>query len=114
VPAPRTQRSRALALLGQQPILRLKDFTAQDVGPETLARLVREGMIVRVARGLYQRANASADAGQLLRVPLEQAAQDRGLTNARDTDIQDKLTITAPASARGARWYPCSVQHDGL
>jgi predicted transcriptional regulator of viral defense system len=66
VPAPRTQRSRALALLGQQPILRLKDFTAQDVGPETLARLVREGMIVRVARGLYQRANASADAGHSL------------------------------------------------
>jgi predicted transcriptional regulator of viral defense system len=66
VPAPRTQRSRALALLGQQPILRLKDFTAQDVGPETLARLVREGMIVRVARGLYQRANASAHAGHSL------------------------------------------------
>lgn len=66
MPAPRTQRSRALALLGQQPILRLKDFTAQDVGPETLARLVREGMIVRVARGLYQRANASADAGHSL------------------------------------------------
>jgi len=62
VPAPRTQRSRALALLGQQPILRLKDFTAKDVGPETLARLVREGTIVRVARGLYQRADASADA----------------------------------------------------
>jgi len=62
VTAPRTQRSRALALLGQQPILRLKDFTAKDVGPETLARLVREGTIVRVARGLYQRADASADA----------------------------------------------------
>ena len=62
----RTQRSRALALLGLQPILRLKDFTAQDVGPETLARLVREGMIVRVARGLYQRADASADAGHSL------------------------------------------------
>lgn len=63
---PITQRSRALALLGRQPILRLKDFTARDVGPETLARLVREGVVVRVARGLYQRANASADAGHSL------------------------------------------------
>jgi predicted transcriptional regulator of viral defense system len=66
VPIPTTQRSRALALLGRRPILRLKDFTAQDVGPETLARLVREGMIVRVARGLYQRANASVDAAHSL------------------------------------------------
>ncbi len=63
---PSTQRSRALALLGRQPILRLKDFAARDVGPETLARLVREGVVVRVARGLYQRANASADAGHSL------------------------------------------------
>jgi predicted transcriptional regulator of viral defense system len=66
VPISTTQRSRALALLGRRPILRLKDFTAQDVGPETLARLVREGMIVRVARGLYQRAGASVDAGHSL------------------------------------------------
>ena len=28
---PTTQRSRALALLGRRPILRLKDFTAQDI-----------------------------------------------------------------------------------
>ncbi len=66
VSAPSTQRFRALALLGRQPILRLKDFTAWDVGPETLARLVREGVVVRVARGLYQRANVSADAGHSL------------------------------------------------
>ena len=57
-----TQRSRVLALLGRRPILRRKDFTAHDIGPETLARLVREGVIVRVARGMYQQANASVDA----------------------------------------------------
>lgn len=66
LPTTITQRSRALALLGRRPILRLKDFTAQDVGPETLARLVREGIVVRVARGLYQRANAAASAGHSL------------------------------------------------
>jgi predicted transcriptional regulator of viral defense system len=66
VVTPPTQRSRALALLGRHPILRLKDFALKDVGPETLARLVREGIIVRVARGLYQRADASVDAGHSL------------------------------------------------
>jgi predicted transcriptional regulator of viral defense system len=49
-------------MLSRRPILRLKDFTAQNVGPETLARLVREGVIVRAARGLYQRTDASVDA----------------------------------------------------
>jgi predicted transcriptional regulator of viral defense system len=66
MPKPTTQRSRALALLSRRPILRLKDFTAQEIMPETLARLIRERMIVRVARGLYQRADASADTGHSL------------------------------------------------
>ena len=61
-----TQRSRALALLARRPILRLKDFASNDVGPETLARLVREGIVVRVARGMYQRADAAVDAGHSL------------------------------------------------
>jgi predicted transcriptional regulator of viral defense system len=63
---PTTQRSRALALLDRRPILRLKDFTARDIAPETLARLVLEGMVVRVARGLYQRTDSSAGAGHSL------------------------------------------------
>lgn len=33
-------------------MLRLKDLTGQNIGPETLARQVREAMIVRVARAL--------------------------------------------------------------
>lgn len=44
VPTITSQRSRALALLGRQPILGLKDFTAKEVDPQTLARLVREGV----------------------------------------------------------------------
>jgi predicted transcriptional regulator of viral defense system len=35
-------------------MLRLRDFIAEGIGPETLARLVREEDVVRPARGLYQ------------------------------------------------------------
>lgn len=35
-------------------MLRLRDFMAVGVAPETLARLTREGVVVRPARGLYQ------------------------------------------------------------
>jgi hypothetical protein len=35
-------------------MLRLKDFIAEGIGPETLARLVRDEAVVRPARGLYQ------------------------------------------------------------
>ena len=35
-------------------MLRLRDFTAEGIGPETLSRLAREGAVVRPARGLYQ------------------------------------------------------------
>ncbi len=35
-------------------MLRLKDFMAEGIGPETLSRLARDGAVVRPARGLYQ------------------------------------------------------------
>jgi predicted transcriptional regulator of viral defense system len=61
-----TQRVQTLKLLGARAIMRLKDFTAQGIDPETLARLVREGIVVRPARGLYQLADGSADARHTL------------------------------------------------
>lgn len=56
-----TQRVQALELLGARSIMRLKDLTAHGIDSETLARLVREGIVVRPARGLYQLANGAAD-----------------------------------------------------
>ena len=38
-----TQRAQALKLLGARSMMRLKDFAAHRIGPETLARLVRGG-----------------------------------------------------------------------
>ena len=60
------QRPRALDLLNARGMLRLKDFMAEGIGPETLARLVREKAVVRPARGLYQLPNAQVEAAHLL------------------------------------------------
>jgi len=84
------QRLRALDLLKARGMLRLKDFVAAGIGPETLARLVREQAVVRPARGLYQLPDADVDAAHSLaeaavRVPkgvvcLVSALQYQGLT----------------------------------
>jgi predicted transcriptional regulator of viral defense system len=61
-----TQRSRALDLLRSKGMLRLRDFAAERIEPETVARLVRDGQIVRPARGLYQLPDAPVDAAHSL------------------------------------------------
>lgn len=55
------QRSKACALLQQGRLLKLRDLTRAGIGPETMARLVREGVAVRPARGLYQLADTALD-----------------------------------------------------
>ncbi len=60
------QRIRALDLLRARSMLRLKDFVAEGIGPETLARLVREEAVVRPARGLYQLPDTQVDAAHTL------------------------------------------------
>lgn len=61
-----SQSERAQALLANQGMLRLSEFKAQGIAEETLARLVRQGSLIRVARGLYQRPNASVEASHSL------------------------------------------------
>src|ERR1700733_3990697 len=60
------QRTRALDLLKSRGMLRLKNFVAEGIGPETLARLVREEAVVRPARGLYQLPDARVEAAHSL------------------------------------------------
>ena len=60
------QRFRALDLLKARGMLRLKDFVAEGIGPETLARLVREEAVVRPARGLYQLPDTQVEAAHAL------------------------------------------------
>ena len=61
-----SQKERALGLLGASGMLRLKDFIAEGIEPETLARLVREQQVIRPARGLYQLPDAPIDAAHML------------------------------------------------
>ncbi len=63
---PATQQTRALRLLKSRGMLRLKDFRAYGIEPETLARLVRHGQVIRPARGLYQLPDARVDASHSL------------------------------------------------
>jgi len=57
-----TQGSRALELLKARGMLRLRDFVAEGIEPETLARLVRDVKVIRPARGLYQLPDVSIEA----------------------------------------------------
>jgi predicted transcriptional regulator of viral defense system len=61
-----SQGTRALDLLKDKGMLRLKDFIAEDITPETLARLVRDKQVVRPARGLYQLPDTQIDAAHTL------------------------------------------------
>ena len=47
-------------------MLRARDFAAHGISPETLSRLVRDGVVVRPARGLYQLADGPSDARHAL------------------------------------------------
>jgi predicted transcriptional regulator of viral defense system len=66
MPVASSQRLRALDLLKALGMLRLKDFMAEGNGPETLARLVRERVVLRPARGLYQPAASPVGAAHTL------------------------------------------------
>ena len=50
-----------LGLCRQRGLVRMRDLRNAGVGPETVARLVREGVVARVARGLYQLVDAIPD-----------------------------------------------------
>lgn len=56
-----TQRDTVNQILRQKGLARLHDLLDADVGVETVSRLVRDGTVVRVARGLYQLADAMPD-----------------------------------------------------
>lgn len=60
------QRNKALSLLKRRGMARLSEFLALGVTAATVSRLEREGAVMRLARGLYQRPDASLDANHTL------------------------------------------------
>jgi predicted transcriptional regulator of viral defense system len=63
---PSTQRAQALALLQQRGMTRLAEFNAAGITATTVSRMERAGEVVRLARGLYQLADAELDTQQSL------------------------------------------------
>ncbi len=51
---PQTQAAQALSLLRRRGMIRLLEFRNAGITAATIARLERDGKIVRLARGLYQ------------------------------------------------------------
>ena len=60
------QRNKALSLLQRRGMVRLSEVLTLGVTAATVSRLEREGAVVRLARGLYQRPDASVDANHTL------------------------------------------------
>jgi predicted transcriptional regulator of viral defense system len=61
-----TQRQLLTDLLKRQPIVRAFELRSAGLHPPTISRAVADGELVRIARGLYQRANGEIDARQSL------------------------------------------------
>ena len=60
------QRNKALSLLQRRGMVRLSEFLSLGITAATVSRLEREGAVVRLARGLYQRPDAHVDANHTL------------------------------------------------
>jgi predicted transcriptional regulator of viral defense system len=61
-----TQRDSAVAHLRASGISRLSELTAKGITAATVSRLEREGVLIRLARGLYQLADAPLDVNHTL------------------------------------------------
>jgi len=61
-----TQRQQAILLLSSHGMTRLREFLEAGITAATVSRLEREGIIVRLTRGLYQLADASLNEHQSL------------------------------------------------
>ncbi len=57
MPTTATQSDRLLKLAGEKGILRSRDVEAEGISRKCLSRLVDQGDLVRIGRGLYQRAD---------------------------------------------------------
>lgn len=62
MPKAGTQRDRANRLLQKQGIVRLREFRDAGITAATISRMLNDGEVIRLARGLYQRPDAPLDA----------------------------------------------------
>jgi predicted transcriptional regulator of viral defense system len=77
-------------------MLRLKDFMAEGIGPETLARLVRADAVARLARWLYQLSDAPIEATHTLAEAV--ALVPKGIVCLMSALQYHELTLQMPAA----------------
>src|SRR5688500_2692311 len=63
---PKSQPDKALAMLRRSGLTRLSEFRRAGITAATISRLEATGAITRLARGLYQLADADVDANHTL------------------------------------------------
>ena len=66
MPKSGTQRDLARELLQGQGIVRLSEFKSAGITAATVSRMLRDGEVIRLARGLYQLPDAQLDANHSL------------------------------------------------
>lgn len=116
-----TQAQRAKRLLTDRGMVRLRDFIAAGIAEETLARLVRQGEVVRAARGLYQHADLEPDVAHTMAeaakivpngvVCLVSALQFHGLTV--QTPSRVWIAIRRSSWTSTATWPPMRFVYFG-
>lgn len=60
------QQDKAVSLLSQRGMARLSEFIKEGITATTVSRMAEKGLIVQLARGLYQLPNAPLDANHTL------------------------------------------------
>lgn len=60
--ASETQGTRARNLLAQHGMMRIREFEAEGIAATTIARLLSDGTVMRLSRGLYQLVDTEIDA----------------------------------------------------
>jgi predicted transcriptional regulator of viral defense system len=65
-PAEPTQRQQLSTFLGTRPIVRAYELRNAGIAGETIRRAVQTGDLIRIARGLYQRADSEIETEQAL------------------------------------------------
>jgi predicted transcriptional regulator of viral defense system len=61
-----SQRRKLADILATRPIVRAYELRQEGVDPPTISRAVKAGELVRISRGLYQRADSDIDTHQAL------------------------------------------------
>ncbi len=112
-----TLSDQALAVARSRGIARARDFREAGIPPASIARLCEQGQLVRLARGLYQLADAEdmdaahslAEAARLAPhgvIALLSALQYHGLT----TQLPHAVWICFPHKARIPRTLPFRIE----